>query len=269
LTKKSKETGDGTYWARNRDSFIQSYGLEYEALKMILLIVLGYWFFVQFVGWILLVLYFACFQGEEDIEDFFAGASGRQRVWRTLYLTVSAFQNNGLTLSSSSVEKLATKPFPLTILMLLILLGNTALPVCIYGIATLAYRWAKWRRNYDAYRAFGFLKLYPRKCYTHMFPWDNTVWLCFMIGLLTAVLTVALLWQDSSNLAFSHLSAVNTFTNTLFTAISTRTAGMNSIEVAQLSMSSTFLMIIWMYISALPTVVAMHCCAFFGASAQL
>jgi len=140
----------------------------------------------------------------------------------------------------------------------LILLGNTALPVCIYGIATLAYRWAKWRRNYDAYRAFGFLKLYPRKCYTHMFPWDNTVWLCFMIGLLTAVLTVALLWQDSSNLAFSHLSAVNTFTNTLFTAISTRTAGMNSIEVAQLSMSSTFLMIIWMYISALPTVVAMR-----------
>jgi len=91
-----------------------------------------------------------------------------------------------------------------------------------------------------------------------MFPSHNTVWLaCVVVGL-TGVLTSVILWQDRISPALSEHADGTAFVNSLFQAVSTRTAGINSIDVGMLSMGSTFVMMVWMYIAASPTVVIMR-----------
>eukprot|EP00397_Hematodinium_sp_SG-2012_P025120 GEMP01026217.1.p1 GENE.GEMP01026217.1~~GEMP01026217.1.p1 ORF type:complete len:670 (-),score=78.93 GEMP01026217.1:191-2200(-) len=257
LNKMSQDTisqHNPTFWGAHWESFMRNYGLEYEALRKMLKILLGYWVGVQLLGWVSLCIYLRFFR--QDFMDKFETAETQHTVWDALYLAVSAFQNNGLTLNPSSVESFAEEAFPMTVIMLLILLGNTALPICIRGVATLAR--VSTHRDSDSRRAYDFLLTYPRRCYTLMFPMQNTIWLCIMVVGLTSGLTAVILIEDANSIALARFTTGQAFINALFQAVSSRTAGFNSIDLNHLSMGSTFVMVIWMYIAASPTVVIMR-----------
>jgi len=234
-----------SYWALNRESFFQSYGLEYEALQKILKIVLCHWLGLQLLGWFCLCIYFHLFH---------CSYADEFREWKALYMTISAFQNNGLTLYEDSVTSMSRDFFPLIIIMILILCGNTALPICVRCWTYIARACS---RPTDR-PAYDFLLKNPRRCYTHMFPSHNTVWLACMVVGLTGVLTSVILWQDRTSPTLSEHTDSAAVVNSLFQAVSTRTAGINSIDVSMLSMGSTFVMLVWMYIAASPTVVIMR-----------
>jgi len=234
--------------------------IEYKALIKIMKVMLAYWFISQSVGASIFYAYFRF--GSGPIQSRLR-SEGISPVWNALYLAVSAFQNNGLVLTPSSVMEFNRSPVLLNTIGALILLGNTALPIMIRSIVWCLRQRAQ-MGSVDQ-KVLDFLLDHPRRCFTHLFPAVHTVWLLMVVVALGAVQTAALLWEDSNGLAFAGLDAWGTWWNALFMAISTRTAGMNSVNVSWLSQPSTFLMAVMMYVASTPTVVIMRFSALQGA----
>jgi len=237
-----------------------SHQIEYRALIKVLKIMLAYWFISQLVGACIFYAYFRF--GTGPIQSTLR-REGFSPLWHALYLAVSAFQNNGLVVTPSSVMGFNRSPLLLNTIGGLILLGNTALPIMIRFIVWCLRQRA--RTGSADQKVLDFLLDHPRRCFTHLFPAVHTVWLLMVVVALTAAETAALLWQDTSGLAFEGLDSWGAYSNSLFMAISTRTAGLNSVNVALLSQASTFLMAVMMYVASTPTVVIMRFSALQGA----
>ncbi|CAJ1366870.1 unnamed protein product [Effrenium voratum] len=149
-----------------------------------------------------------------------------------------------------------SSPLLLSTIGTLILLGNTGLPIMVRFIA------ASWRRRAvpfsETKKVLDFLLEHPRRCFTHMFPAVHTMWLMIVVIALNVVGTVVILVQDWDSHAFNGLQSHQKIVNALFQTVSTRTAGVNSINIAQLSQGTTFFMAVMMYFSTTPTVVTMR-----------
>ncbi|CAE8731270.1 unnamed protein product, partial [Polarella glacialis] len=228
--------------------------LEYKALAAVLKIMVGYWLVVQLIGFLIFFVYFH--YGTGKIQDKFF-AEGNRSHWHALYLTVSSFQNNGLVLTSSSVMDFATSPILLMTIGALIVLGNTGLPIMVRLLAVLMERRAEPGSEHK--QAMDFLLEHPRRCFTHIFPAVHTLWLLLVVLSLNFLGTLVFVSQDfSDSPAFNGLSTHEMVVSAIFQAISARTAGLNSINLAQLSQGSTFFLMIMMYLSTSPTVVTMR-----------
>merc|ERR1712232_489330 len=152
-----------------------------------------------------------------------------------------------------SVMHFKQHPVILSIFGSLVVCGNTGLPIMIRLIAWI-------QRFYcpENKRALDFLLAHPRRCFTHMFPALHTLWLLIVLLALTAFQTLVMVWQDWNSPALKGLSISGVFADALFQAVSTRTAGLNSVNIALLSQGTTFLMLVMMYFSSTPTVVTMR-----------
>jgi len=245
------------------DKLSENHRLEYKALGKVLKIMTMYWLTVHAMGWSIFFAYFEF--GSGRIQDKFR-EEGLTSHWHAAYLTVSSFQNNGLVMTPSSVMDFRWSPLLLNTIGALILCGNTCLPIAIRLIAWFLARHAK--EGSEQRRVLDFLLEHPRRCFTHMFPAVHTLWLLLVVVTLNLLQTAIMLWQDSDGKAFrwwddqlqaeQEMSSMDRFWNSLFQAMSTRTAGLNSVNVADLSQGTTFVMVVMMYFSTTPTVVTMR-----------
>lgn len=230
----------------------RSHRLEYKALAKVLKIMAGYWVGVHALGIIIIYCYLCCHGPVQEKFD----KEGLRPFPHALYLTVSSFQNNGLVLTQSSVMDYVDSPVLLSTVGALILLGNTGLPIMVRYIA---FTWSRRIQPQSEHkRVLDFLLEHPRRCFTHMFPAVHTLWLLLVVVALNILGTVVVLVQDWDSKAFTGLEAGGKMGNALFQTVSTRTAGMNSINIAQLSQGTTFFMAVMMYFSTTPTVVTMR-----------
>eukprot|EP00929_Paragymnodinium_shiwhaense_P065044 TRINITY_DN32646_c0_g1_i1.p1 TRINITY_DN32646_c0_g1~~TRINITY_DN32646_c0_g1_i1.p1 ORF type:complete len:634 (+),score=94.52 TRINITY_DN32646_c0_g1_i1:57-1958(+) len=235
------------------DSVLAAWEDEYNALGLIMMIVLGYWFTVHLIGFLVIYGYMRYGPSEELRASI--DSLGLRQDWHALYLTVSSFQNNGLLLTPDSLVSFAEHPVILCAVSALILAGNTALPINIRFVTWSLFKLSGPGKNQDALR---FLLKHPRRCYTHMFPFVHTLWLILALFSLTSLTFSVILLLDSKTEAMAHLSPANKVFNSLLQAASARTAGVNSVDIGGLTMASTFILIIVMYISTSPTVVTMR-----------
>ncbi|CAE7245469.1 TRK1, partial [Symbiodinium pilosum] len=227
--------------------------MEYKALGKVLKIMIGYWLVSHALGIVVFYVYFKLGHGAIQ-EKFYK--EGLQPLYHACYLSVSSFQNNGLVMTPSSVMDFVRSPILLTTIGFLIFLGNTGLPIMIRLIAAI------WRRSTrphsETRKVLDFLLEHPRRCFTHMFPAVHTMWLVLVVVGLNVLGTFVILIQDFRSAAFKGLYAHEILGNAFFQTVSTRTAGMNSVNIAQLSQGTTFFMAVMMYFSTTPTVVTMR-----------
>eukprot|EP00931_Biecheleriopsis_adriatica_P051380 TRINITY_DN29796_c0_g1_i1.p1 TRINITY_DN29796_c0_g1~~TRINITY_DN29796_c0_g1_i1.p1 ORF type:complete len:754 (+),score=141.91 TRINITY_DN29796_c0_g1_i1:74-2335(+) len=242
----------------------ESHRLEYKALGKVLKIMIGYWLGVHAVAILIVYSYFRFGRGE--IQEKFR-SEGLQHHWHALYLVVSSFQNNGLVMTPSSVMDFVKSPLMLCVIGVLIMLGNTCLPLMVRLIAVYLERRAE--PDSENKRVLDFLLEHPRRCFTHMFPAVHTMWLMIVVIALNILGTLVVLWQDHQSPAFHGLHPHEKVINAIFQVVSTRTAGLNSINIAQLSQGTTFLMVVLMYFSTTPTVVTMRFSALGGRENEL
>jgi len=241
----------------------EQHRLEYKALGMVLRIVLGYWLTVHAAGWLVLFSYLRF--GDGPAQQRFR-SQGLRSHWHAAYLTVSAFQNNGLVMTPSSVMEFRWSPLLLNTTGALVALGNTFLPIMVRLIAWCVRKTTS--PDSERRHVLDFLLEHPRRCFTHMFPAVHTLWLLIVAVTLVFLQTSVLLWRDTGSQAFTFwdeatqsrkdLGGWLTFWNCLFQSLSTRTAGLNSVNIADLTQGTTFLMLVLMYFSTTPTVVTMR-----------
>eukprot|EP00746_Dinoflagellata_sp_MGD_P014527 gnl/MRDRNA2_/MRDRNA2_131881_c0_seq1.p1 gnl/MRDRNA2_/MRDRNA2_131881_c0~~gnl/MRDRNA2_/MRDRNA2_131881_c0_seq1.p1 ORF type:complete len:657 (-),score=87.20 gnl/MRDRNA2_/MRDRNA2_131881_c0_seq1:149-2119(-) len=224
---------------------------EYNALGMVVKLALSYWFLCHAVGF--LVMYFYIIS-HEDIQSNFQQL-GLGSIWTTLYMTVSCFQNNGLVITPSSLESFNRHPLILFVCGTLIMAGNTCLPIAVRFMANLAFYSHPAGEKKDA---LAFLLNHPRRCYTHMFPPVHTLWLSLCVVVLLGLQYVVFFWQDGDRPVLSEYEGWDLAANLFFQASTTRTAGLNSVDIFRFSFGSCYLMVVMMYLSCTPTVVMMR-----------
>jgi len=226
--------------------------LEYMALGKVLKIVLGFIFMAQLTGFLVIYIFAvgdAAFL--RQLENWKVGPA-----WHSFYLVVSSFQNNGLTLMPNSVESLNRKPVPLMASAMLILVGNTCFAICIRLIASVMLKCT--RKDSQDRKAYTFLLEHPRRCFTHLFPPEHTLWLCIVLFSLTGSQIACFLIEEWNSAALDGMGAWDKLWNAVYQGVTSRTAGLNSVDINGLSAATTFLMCVCMYISTSPTVVTMR-----------
>lgn len=174
----------------------------------------------------------------------------------------SAIQNNGLALIPSSLERVADKPYILYVIAGLIILGNTGAPICLRFLTVSIFRCTnKYTKTHEC---LGYLLAEPRHFYTHMFSSVHTLWLSISLVVLLSIqiaITAPLDWPNpvfTNNTLFGELSWDKRIANIVFQASSTRTAGLNSVDLQSLSFATTYIILVCMYISTSPVTLTMR-----------
>eukprot|EP00927_Polykrikos_kofoidii_P047534 TRINITY_DN41744_c0_g1_i1.p1 TRINITY_DN41744_c0_g1~~TRINITY_DN41744_c0_g1_i1.p1 ORF type:complete len:529 (+),score=64.10 TRINITY_DN41744_c0_g1_i1:29-1615(+) len=219
------------------------HGTDFKVLTRLMWVVFGYWIVCQLLGWLLLYFFLSLEKSAKFLD--------LRMIWDALFLSTSAFHNAGLVtlekgLPCDSENALVDWGVLLTVSML-ILAGNSCFPLFL---RCTMWALSKWRNDQD--EQVTALLEEPRKFYTHLFPSKSTRYLALitfaLFGVQCAVLSVA----DWRSLGNRRVLA------TIFMSVSTRTAGFSVIPLTMLSLPSTWLMTVCMWISSCPVVATMR-----------
>jgi len=142
-------------------------------------------------------------------------------LWRAAFTSISAFCNAGFALQSDSLVGFARDPWVLHVVGLLIIIGGLS-PAVVVGV---------WRRR-------GAMPLQMRL-------------VCWTTGLLLVVGTALFLASEWTN-TLAGLSSWDKLHNAWFQSVTLRTAGFNSVEIADLRPATVTFCLLWMFIGGSP-----------------
>lgn len=222
--------------------------LELNSLTFLCFIIPAYWIFWQCF---LVVFIGVAFAAGNTTQIEIRNVS---KVWSAVFLSTSSYANAGFTLFDDNLVSVGSfNPGLLIVLLIGVLLGNTAYPPVLRGIVYLISLLPTPLKPVTQY-----LLDHPRKCYTHMFPRFPNLFLIMVLvvsNLFQFLAAVGLNW----NLAFVQpYDNWQRLINLLFSTVVTRTAGFASLDITQFSAGSQILFLVFMYIAAYPIAVAIR-----------
>ncbi|KAL0078966.1 cation transport protein-domain-containing protein [Phycomyces blakesleeanus] len=167
-------------------------GVEYRALDMLSKLVPIY-----YIG---IIAFFAFLYRIEAAASSYTTAvlqtsntNGPVNPWfYSFFLSISAFNNLGLSLLDDSMSPFRNSPAPLIFAIILILVGNTAYAIILRFIIWCLYKLTPESRSLRR-ETFRFLLEHPRRCYTTLFPATQTWWLLIILVGITLIEVVAFL----------------------------------------------------------------------------
>ncbi len=165
--------------------------------------------------------------------------------------------NLGFTLTPDAMVRFRDAVFPLLLLTVLALAGETLYPVLLRFSIWAASRVAPSRLR----GPLRYLLDHPRRCYTLLFP-GGTTWVILTIAaalnLGVALLIVVL---DLHSAEVAGLAPANRFIAALFQAAAARHAGTTPYNLANVSPATQFALLVMMYISVYPVAVGVRAAA--------
>ena len=174
------------------------------------------------------------------------------------FLSVSAFNNAGLSISSSSVEYHAENPLAYLALCLLIIAGNTMSPIFYRMIVYVEMRYRiSFGWNVTAHR---FILENPRRISVNTLPTREVIFLFITSTLLNAVQYIFYLGSclDRTNLLELGHSRLDLAGMGFFQTISTRNAGLQIMNLRTMNQGMLLVYAIAMYLSGAPFVTALY-----------
>ncbi len=151
------------------------------------------------------------------------GEAFASAAWRAVFTSVSAFCNAGFALQSDSLVPYADSPYVLSVVGIIIVIGGLG-PVAIVAMAP----WRSRRR---------------RSLQVRLILWTSAVLLVVPAGF------IGLLEWNST---LAELGTVDRIFNAMFQSVTLRTAGFNSVDLAQVRPATWTLMLICMFIGGSP-----------------
>ncbi|GLJ35666.1 hypothetical protein SUGI_0716770 [Cryptomeria japonica] len=218
--------------------------MEYMALTYLYRIVVAYFLMVQIGGIVLIQIYLAASPSASKVLE-------ENDVNKTFFAVVNcatSFANSGFTLLDSSMIPFRNHPFILLLLSSVILLGNTMFGPSIWIIISVLERFAKGNKK----EIYTYLLENPRKCYTHLFPKSQTLWLILTAMALNSIQALFFCVLDWNSKAVYGLTPGEKIVDAVFQSAATRNAGTNVVNLTDLSPPMLVLMVCMMYISVYP-----------------
>ncbi|KAM5354483.1 hypothetical protein ACJ41O_001130 [Fusarium nematophilum] len=228
-------------------------GIEYRSLKLLLKIVLSYFFGLHLIGVICLVGWIQ--YASSEYTDYLREC-GQNRIWWAIYSAQTMTDNLGFTLTPDSMISFNNAPAPMLIMSFLALAGHTCYPVflrlVIWTISKIAPRESSLREP------LSFLLNHPRRCYTLLFPSGPTWALFFILVLLNAIDILLIIVLDLDNDAVASLPGGQRVAAAIFQSVSSRHTGTASFNLADVNPAVQMSLLVMMYISVYPIAIAIR-----------
>ncbi|EXK77899.1 hypothetical protein FOQG_17412 [Fusarium oxysporum f. sp. raphani 54005] len=228
-------------------------GIEYQSLKLLLKIVLMYFFGLHLIGVICLITWI---QYANPKYTNYIAECGQDKIWWTIYSAQTMTDNLGFTLTPDSMISFNDAPAPMLIMSFLALAGHTCYPIILrlvlWTISKLAPRRSSIREP------LSFLLNHPRRCYTLLFP-SGPTWALFGILLTLNIVDILLIiLLDLDNDAVASLPAGKRVAAAVFQSVSSRHTGTASFNLADVNPAVQMSLLVMMYISVYPIAIAIR-----------
>jgi Trk-type K+ transport system membrane component len=232
---------------------ISEFDLQDRALGVMLRTMIYYVVLWMLLGGALLWATLYLHENEPELEE-----RGYSRFNSAFFLSVSAFNNAGFSLSSDSTGYLANNPLAYLILSLLIIAGNTMAPV-FYRIII----YAEWRlriRFKMSTAEHRFILDNPRRISVNTLPTREVI---FLLITTTALNIIQYIFYLGSVLGNEELVDIHGDKLTLagigfFQTISTRNAGLQMMSLRTMNQGMLLVYAIAMYLSGAPFLTALY-----------
>ena len=227
-------------------------GIEYRALKTLAVVLIVFFFSWHAIGVICLTPWILRTRTYGQVVT----SQAQGRVWWGFFTSASAFNDLGFTLTNNSMIGFQDAVFPLLLMSFLIVIGNTGFPcmlrLCIWVTTKLV------PVGSGVWEELRFLLDHPRRCFTLLFPSSATWWLFIILVILNGLDLIFFIVLNLQNPIITVLPPGIRFVDGLFQAFSTRTAGFDVVNLAQLHPAIQVSYLIMMYISAYPIAISMR-----------
>jgi hypothetical protein len=180
IHQPSEELGSSPYLQNSETAHLSHLerlrlgGVEYRATRMLVWVVPAYFVLWQLFGCIGLGAWITINRPGT------ARSNGLNPFWAGAFNAVSAFNNNGYSLIDANMAAFHTSDYMLITMSLLILAGNTCYPIFLRLILWVFLKLTPedWTEDKESLR---FLLDHPRRCYTNLFPTNDTWWLLLAV----------------------------------------------------------------------------------------
>ena|SRR3990167_2772228 len=172
--------------------------------------------------------------------------------WFSIFNSVSIISNAGFSLLPDSLVSLRKLFVPIATDAWLILAGNCFFPIFLRMIFSALYFF------FPNDKAITLIYRYPRLVYTHLFPNWNTLQLFLVLTVLNIAQFALALGLDWNEDILNGLNTWQRIYNEALQAISTKHAGVNSLEIQEASIAVIILYIGCMYLSAYPITISIR-----------
>ncbi|KAI9744284.1 MAG: low affinity potassium transporter [Claussenomyces sp. TS43310] len=227
-------------------------GIEYRSLKSLALILVCYFWGFWLFGVVSLTPWIVYSRTYGPIVD----SDGQNRIWWGFFTSNSAFTDLGFTLTPDSMISFQTAIWPLLLMSFLIIIGNTGFPIMLRFIIWVTSKYVP--RDSGLWEELMFLLDHPRRCFTLLFPSTATWWLFWILAILNGVDLVFFIILDLGNTIVTQLPVNIRVLDGWFQAASTRTAGFDCVNLAQLHPAIQVSYLVMMYISVLPIAISVR-----------
>lgn len=230
-------------------------GVEYRALNALLWIVAGYHLSVQIIAYVIVAPY----MNIPKWQDNFVPPALHRSVpppWFSLFQTVSAYTNTGMSLVDTSMVPFRTAYPMIIVLIYLVLAGNTCFPIFLrFWIWILAKLVPERSR---ASETLHFLLDHPRRCFIYLFPSHQTWFLLTIVITLNLTDWFSFLVLDIGNPEVENIPLGTRVIVGLLQAVAVRAAGFGTISLSALAPAVKVLYVIMMYISVYPIAMSVR-----------
>ncbi|KAJ5478831.1 hypothetical protein N7530_004340 [Penicillium desertorum] len=228
-------------------------GIEYRSLKLLLKIVVGYFFGLHLFGAICLVGWIL--HADPKYRDYLAEC-GQGNVWWGFYSAQTMVDNLGFTLTPDSMISFQDATFPMILMSFLAFAGHTCYPCLLRLIIWIFYKLCPEKSSLkDPLR---FLLDHPRRCYTLLFP-SGPTWILFGILLvMNSVDVILIIVLDLNNPAVNNLAPGPRVLAAIFQAASARHTGTATFNLADVSPAVQISLVVMMYIAIFPIAISIR-----------
>ncbi|KAI9162701.1 Low-affinity potassium transport protein [Paramyrothecium foliicola] len=228
-------------------------GIEYQSLKLLLKIVIGFFFGLHLFGVICLLPWIH--RAPAKYTDWL-DINGQDKTWWAFYSAQTMVSNLGFTLTPDSMITFRDATWPLLVMTFLAFAGNTCYPVLLRLLIWSMYKTVPAKSRMK--EQFRFLLDHPRRCYTLLFP-SKPTWILF--GILFAMNFVDVLLiivLDLDNPAVTDLAMGPRILSALFQAASARHTGTATLNLSLVNPGVQFSLLCMMYIAIFPIAIAIR-----------
>ncbi|KAI9029660.1 cation transporter [Phycomyces nitens] len=232
-------------------------GAEYRAIDMLIrLVSLYYVGLIIGFGFIFRIYLAVSGYARSVLES--SNGNGPVNPWLfSFFLSISAFNNLGLSLVDASMTPFQNSPFPLLMAAFLVLAGNTA-----YALLLRLIIWTFRKLTPSSYimlrETLHYLLEHPRRCYTTLFPATQTRWLLLVLIAITVAEIGSFLALNYWLPVLNGIPWASRVLDGIFQSIATRSAGFSVVSLNDLNPGTQLVYIIAMYISVYPVAISMR-----------
>ncbi|ORX61773.1 cation transporter [Hesseltinella vesiculosa] len=231
-------------------------GAEYRSLDLLSRILPCYFIGMTVVSGLVFRAYIAASPYAQSVLAT-ANAQPINPWYMSLFVTLSAFDNLGLTHLDASLVPFQNCPFPLLFLGFLVLAGNTAYPVILRFIIWCMYKLTP-ESKVMFRETLQYLLDHPRRCYTTLFPARQTWYLFATLIIINATELVVYVSTNYWLPVNSGVPVASQVLDGLFQGIVTRNAGFAVTNLMELNPATILVYIVAMYISVYPVAITMR-----------